>query len=149
MRSCPLALAADGPGAPGAPAAAEHLGVPLAFGRDRRDRRGAARPGSRGAELEQLFAAQWSTGMVPHIVFRAGQGARYFPGPEWWDCAAVTPAARGLPAQTTGICQPPVHALAVRRIWHLTPPPLRPEIRAHPGAVPAAGALAPLPGHRA
>jgi glucosylglycerate hydrolase len=81
-------------------------------------------------ELEQLFAAQWSTGMVPHIVFRAGQGARYFPGPEWWDCAAVTPAARGLPAQTTGICQPPVHALAVRRIWQLTPPPLRPEIRA-------------------
>jgi hypothetical protein len=60
-------------------------------------------------ELEQLFAAQWSTGMVPHIVFRAGQGARYFPGPEWWDCAA--------------------------------------DPRAHPGAVPAAGALAPLPGH--
>ena len=81
-------------------------------------------------ELEQLFAAQWSTGMVPHIVFRAGQGARYFPGPEWWDCAAVTPAARGLPAQTTGICQPPVHALAVRRIWQLTPPPLEAEIRA-------------------
>jgi hypothetical protein len=81
-------------------------------------------------ELEQLFAAQWSTGMVPHIVFRAGRGARYFPGPEWWDCAAVTPAARGLPAQTTGICQPPVHALAVRRIWQLTPPPLRPAIRA-------------------
>jgi glucosylglycerate hydrolase len=23
-------------------------------------------------ELEQLFAAQWATGMVPHIVFRAG-----------------------------------------------------------------------------
>jgi len=81
-------------------------------------------------ELEQLFAAQWSTGMVPHIVFRAGQGARYFPGPEWWDCAAVAPAARGLPAQTTGICQPPVHALAVRRIWQLTPPPLEAEIRA-------------------
>jgi hypothetical protein len=68
--------------------------------------------------------------MVPHIVFRAGRGARYFPGPEWWDCAAVTPAARGLPAQTTGICQPPVHALAVRRIWQLTPPSLEAEIRA-------------------
>ena len=81
-------------------------------------------------ELEQLFAAQWSTGMVPHIVFRGGPDAAYFPGPEWWDCAAVTPAAQGLPAQTTGICQPPVHALAVRRIWQLTPPPLQPEIRA-------------------
>ena len=110
MRSCPLALAADGPGAP---AAAEHLDVRRAM-----------------TELEQLFAAQWSTGMVPHIVFRADRGVRYFPGPEWWDCAAVTPAARGLPAQTTGICQPPVHALAVRRIWQLTPPPLEAEIRA-------------------
>ena len=43
-------------------------------------------------ELELLFAAQWSTGMVPHIVFRGGPRAAYFPGPEWWDCAAVTPA---------------------------------------------------------
>ena len=81
-------------------------------------------------ELEGLFAAQWSTGMVPHIVFRAGPDVPYFPGPEWWDCANVTPAARGLPAQTTGICQPPVHALAVLRIWQLTPQALQPEIRA-------------------
>jgi len=80
-------------------------------------------------ELEQLFAAQWTTGMVPHLVFRPS-GQPYFPGPEWWDCAAVTPAARGLPAPTTGICQPPVHALAVRRIWDLTPEARRPEIRA-------------------
>jgi mannosylglycerate hydrolase MGH1-like protein len=81
MRSCPLALAA---------------GAFIAIGWAHLDVRRAM------TELEQLFAAQWSTGMVPHIVFRAGQGARYFPGPEWWDCAAVTPAARGLPAQTTG-----------------------------------------------
>jgi len=32
------------------------------------------------AELEGLFAAQWSTGMVPHIVFRAGPDEPYFPG---------------------------------------------------------------------
>ena len=32
-------------------------------------------------ELEHLFAAQWSTGMVPHIVFRGGPGVSYFPGP--------------------------------------------------------------------
>ncbi len=81
------------------------------------------------AELEELFAAQWSTGMVPHIVFRAGPDEAYFPGPEWWDCA-IAPAAPALPVQTTGICQPPVHALAVQRIWQLTPEAQRPEIRA-------------------
>jgi hypothetical protein len=81
------------------------------------------------AELEGLFAAQWLTGMVPHIVFRAGPDEPYFPGPEWWDCA-ISPAAPALPVQTTGICQPPVHALALQRIWQLTPPPQRPEIRA-------------------
>jgi glucosylglycerate hydrolase len=79
-------------------------------------------------ELEQLFTAQWRTGMVPHIVFRAGPDEPYFPGPEWWDCA-VSPAAPAPPLQTTGICQPPVHALAVQRIWQLTPPAQRPEIR--------------------
>jgi hypothetical protein len=69
-------------------------------------------------ELEQLFAAQWATGMVPHIVFRAGPEQPYFPGPEWWD-TAVSPAAPAPPLQTTGICQPPVHALALQRIWQL------------------------------
>jgi len=78
------------------------------------------------AELEGLFEAQWSTGMVPHIVFRAGPDARYFPGPEWWDCA-IAPSAP--PVQTTGICQPPVHALALQRIWQVTPEARRAEIR--------------------
>ncbi len=81
------------------------------------------------AELEGPFAAQWSTGMVPHIVFRAGPDEPYFPGPEWWNCASA-PASPAPPAQTTGICQPPVHALALQRIWQLTPPAQRPEIRA-------------------
>ncbi len=80
------------------------------------------------AELEHLFAAQWSTGMVPHIVFRADPDEPYFPGPEWWDSASV-PEAPPLPIQTTGICQPPVHALALQRIWQLTPEPQRPEVR--------------------
>jgi len=79
-------------------------------------------------ELEGLFAAQWSTGMVPHLVFRAGSDHPYFPGPEWWDTPSA-PAAKGLPVQTTGICQPPVHALAVQRIWQLTPQPRQQEIR--------------------
>jgi glucosylglycerate hydrolase len=81
------------------------------------------------SELEQLFAAQWATGMVPHVVFRAGPEHPYFPGPEWWD-TAVSPAAPAGPVRTTGICQPPVHALAVQRIWQLTPEEQRPEVRA-------------------
>jgi hypothetical protein len=80
-------------------------------------------------ELEQLFAAQWATGMVPHLVFRASPDHPYFPGPEWWD-TSVSPAAPAPPVKTTGICQPPVHALAVQRIWQLTPQERRPEIRA-------------------
>jgi len=80
-------------------------------------------------ELEQLFAVQWATGMVPHLVFRAGPEHPYFPGPQWWD-TAVSPAAPEGPLRTTGICQPPVHALALQRIWELTPQVLRPEIRA-------------------
>ena len=80
-------------------------------------------------ELESLFAAQWATGMVPHLVFRAGKDHPYFPGPEWWD-TSVSPAAPAAPVKTTGICQPPVHALALQRIWQLTPQEQRPEIRA-------------------
>lgn len=64
-------------------------------------------------ELRTLLAAQWSTGMVPHIVFAAGDGD-YFPGPDRWgtDAAAARPAG----VRTSGICQPPVHAIALRHI---------------------------------
>src|ERR1700751_6143535 len=67
-------------------------------------------------ELEQLFAAQWATGMVPHPGVRASPAHPSSPGPEWWDPPA-TPAAPAPPIKTTGICQSPVHALAVQRIW--------------------------------
>ncbi len=65
-------------------------------------------------ELDSLFAGQWSTGMIPHIVFDPDESG-YFPGPERWASAASSPAAPRSP-QTSGICQPPVHALAVERI---------------------------------
>jgi glycogen debranching enzyme len=66
------------------------------------------------AELETLFAAQWRTGLVPHIVFSPG-ASLYEPGPDRWACREVCPDAPADPA-TSGILQPPVHALAVRRI---------------------------------
>lgn len=65
------------------------------------------------AELRNLLAAQWSTGMVPHIVFSPGEND-YFPGPDRWgtDAAPAKPAG----VRTSGICQPPVHAIAVAHI---------------------------------
>ncbi len=65
-------------------------------------------------ELDTLLSAQWSNGMIPHIVFADGVDG-YFPGPDRWECrqlAAAAPAGR----QTSGITQPPVHAIAVQRI---------------------------------
>ena len=66
-------------------------------------------------ELETLFAGQWSTGMIPHIVFSDAPG--YFPGPEVWGTDQV--AAKPSGVRTSGICQPPVHAIAVARIVDL------------------------------
>lgn len=68
-------------------------------------------------ELRTLFAAQWRNGMVPHIVFNpAVPPGSYFPDAARWDCATLAAAAPPLPIQTSGICQPPVHAIAAWRI---------------------------------
>jgi hypothetical protein len=62
-------------------------------------------------ELESLFGAQWRDGRVPHIVFDPHVPAdAYFPGPSFWRSGAV-PEAPAVP--TSGIVQPPAHALAV------------------------------------
>ncbi|WP_428965670.1 MGH1-like glycoside hydrolase domain-containing protein [Micromonospora fluostatini] len=68
------------------------------------------RPDRAWRELRTLFAAQWADGRVPHIVFNpARRGGAYFPGPDFWDSAR----ADGAPAvATSGLLQPPVHALA-------------------------------------
>jgi hypothetical protein len=65
-------------------------------------------------ELETLFTAQWADGRIPHIVFNP-DAADYFPGADWWASAATSPAAPREPA-TSGLIQPPVHALALRHI---------------------------------
>ena len=65
-------------------------------------------------ELDTLLSAQWTNGMIPHIVFAPGVDG-YFPGPQRWACrdlAAAAPQGR----ETSGITQPPVHAIAVQRI---------------------------------
>ncbi|ORB55500.1 glycogen debranching protein [Mycobacteroides saopaulense] len=65
-------------------------------------------------ELDTLLSAQWANGMIPHIVFANGVDG-YFPGPARWqtsELAANAPSGY----QTSGITQPPVHAIAVQRI---------------------------------
>ena len=69
-------------------------------------------------EIRSLLDHQWKNGKVPHIVFNpdAPPGS-YFPGPEHWASAAAdAPAAPPKPATTSGLCQPPVHAIAAHRI---------------------------------
>jgi glycogen debranching enzyme len=65
-------------------------------------------------ELDTLLAGQWRTGMIPHIVFDPTETG-YFPGPDRWACDEHTADASRAP-RTSGICQPPIHALAVERI---------------------------------
>jgi hypothetical protein len=69
------------------------------------------------AELETLFAAQWRTGLVPHIVFAGlpDEVPRYEPGPERWEVQKLSPDASS-GRQTSGLLQPPVHGIAIRRI---------------------------------
>ncbi|GAA2499137.1 trehalase family glycosidase [Streptomyces longisporus] len=66
-------------------------------------------------ELETLLAAQWEDGRIPHIVFNPSVPLdAYFPSPDFWRSSTAGRAA-GAPrtVQTSGIVQPPVHALAV------------------------------------
>jgi glucosylglycerate hydrolase len=68
-------------------------------------------------ELESLFASQWATGKVPHIVFNPEAPPKsYFPDAERWNSSALSQDAPS-GSHTSGLCQPPVHAIAVRRIW--------------------------------
>ncbi|TCU31225.1 trehalase [Rhizobium azibense] len=59
-------------------------------------------------ELERLAEGQWADGMIPHIVFHQPSDS-YFPGPDVWRTNHVIP--------TSGITQPPVFAMALRKIY--------------------------------
>ncbi|MEV8635816.1 hypothetical protein AB0395_29580 [Streptosporangium sp. NPDC051023] len=68
-----------------------------------------------GTELLSLLAGQWRTGMVPHIVFQQGRADAYFPGPSVWCSQNHPDAPTGV--LTSGLTQPPLHALAVWWMW--------------------------------
>ncbi|WP_244333905.1 MGH1-like glycoside hydrolase domain-containing protein [Streptomyces seoulensis] len=74
-------------------------------------------------ELETLLAAQWADGRVPHIVFSPSVPLdAYFPSPDFWRSSTAGRAA-GAPrtVQTSGIVQPPVHALAAWLVHRADP----------------------------
>jgi hypothetical protein len=79
-------------------------------------------------ELESLFVAQWTDGRIPHIVFNPA-AADYFPGPDRWATAELTQAAPRSP-RTSGLIQPPVHALALERIWEVGNAKVRARVEA-------------------
>lgn len=63
-------------------------------------------------ELDMLFASQWESGMVPHIIFHREEGD-YFPGSDQWKTGRM-------PA-TSGISQPPVVAILAKLIFEIDP----------------------------
>ena len=68
-------------------------------------------------ELETLLTAQWDDGRVPHIVYNpAVPPGAYFPGPDFW-----CPSPGVIGAATSGIVQPPVHALACLLVHRADP----------------------------
>jgi len=74
-------------------------------------------------ELEALLASQWGDGRVPHIVFNPAVPAHaYFPGADFWR-SSTAGRSGGAPTgwETSGIVQPPVHALAAWLVHEADP----------------------------
>jgi glucosylglycerate hydrolase len=64
-------------------------------------------------ELRSLFRGQWADGMVPQIVFDSTVAlGSYEPRHTTWATAGLCPPR----VATSGICQPPVHAIALARV---------------------------------
>ena len=77
-------------------------------------------PDRAAVELSGLLDAQWGNGKIPHIVFHpAAPPHSYWPGPRHWACEVPTEAPPGCTPYTSGLLQPPLHAIAAARLWQL------------------------------
>lgn len=71
------------------------------------------------AELRHLFRGQWRNGMIPHIQYNPNVDRNaYFPDAHRWASQMISPDSPRR-VETSGIAQPPVHAIAVRLICDL------------------------------
>ncbi|GMR04617.1 MAG: hypothetical protein BMS9Abin23_0517 [Thermodesulfobacteriota bacterium] len=66
-------------------------------------------------ELKSLFSGQWHNGMLPQIVFNEERLGQYFPEPDFWQTEGTKNAPAGV--LTSGITMPPIHALAVLKVF--------------------------------
>ncbi|MEV5967022.1 hypothetical protein AB0L70_34950 [Kribbella sp. NPDC051952] len=81
-------------------------------------------------ELESLLQAQWADGRIPHIAFSPDVPRdAYFPGPDFWQARS----AGG--TETSGIVQPPIHALAAWLTYQADPADQGFLERVYPGLV--------------
>lgn len=74
--------------------------------------------GLAAGELKPLFSAQWSNGMLPHIVFNQRRLGSYFPEPDFWQ-TDLSPDSPG-DHMTSGITMPPIHAYSVLKVYENT-----------------------------
>lgn len=71
------------------------------------------------AEMRHLFKGQWRNGMIPHIQYNPDVADEaYFPDAGRWASQASSPDAPEDVA-TSGIAQPPIHAIAIRQLCDL------------------------------
>lgn len=76
-------------------------------------------------ELRSLFRGQWRNGMLPHIVFNPDiPDQDDFPSAGRWNCGEVAPDSP-VGVRTSGIAQPPVHAIAAQRAVQAASPERR------------------------
>jgi hypothetical protein len=68
-------------------------------------------------ELNHLFDSQWKNGLLPQIVFNPSF-SEYFPGVGFWHADRSPDAPRD--RKTSGVVQPPVHAIAALRVFRHT-----------------------------
>ena len=65
-------------------------------------------------EIKSLVDAQWSNGMISHIIFN-NESESYFPGPEYWQSGISKYAPFNF--QTSGITQPPIISYAALKVY--------------------------------
>ncbi|MGH1549894.1 MGH1-like glycoside hydrolase domain-containing protein [Leifsonia poae] len=69
-------------------------------------------------ELDTILSAQWDDGRLPQIVFHSGRDDGYSPGVSFWNSSSIPGSP---PVQTSGLIQPPNHAMAVLMVHESDP----------------------------